>query len=815
MDTLIDYFNQFQKKEGDVFSYRTGFRSFKTSYKEFHEKVLKFAAHLEKNNLKKGDKLLIWSYNSPEWVITFFACIIKGIIVVPVDFKNNKEFTEKLKKLTNAKAILCSKFKQHSLKKIKTFFVEDFELYINEKPTKPIKANENDLVEIVYTSGTTGEPKGVMISHRNLVSNISSLKKIIPIDESFVFLSALPLSHLFEQTAGLLIPLTSGSRIAYIPSLKASSIFEAFEEENITNMLLVPRLLKLFSDKIKDKVKKIEPLFNFMLSTAKSLPFKLRKTIFHSVHKKFGKRLKYFVSGGAAFDPEVERFWNSLGFKVIQGYGLTETSPIISCNQPDNFRLGSIGKIIPGVKVKISKNNEILVKGDNVFRGYYKDKNRTKQVFINGWFNTGDLGYFKDNFLYLHGRKKDMIVTSDGINIYPEDIETLLNKEKGIKDSCIIGLSTKQGEIVYAVLLLEKDADAKDIISKINSQLDTNKQIKDFSIWPYEDFPRTTTLKIKKNIVLETIQKKQPKKFPVLTKHSKLYELIARVTNNNINKIKPSSKLHLDLGLGSVDRAELISLLEQEFNIDFDEELIGKNTTVKEVEKFIEKRKINKKRKFRKFVLGKLFITLRFIIHYLIIFPIIRIFVRYKIEGKENLKQLKEPVIFVSNHQSHLDVGLIMKALPLKIRTKLAIAASEEYFFENNSYKNFHSWWTYQLGTMLLNLYPIPQTKNPRKSIEFTGKLLDKGFNVLLFPEGHRTRTGKIDHFMKGIGLIAYQMKTKIIPIKIEGLFNILPRGTHIPKFGKASLKIGKSLIIKTDSYIEATNIVEKVVKEL
>ncbi|MBW2992283.1 AMP-binding protein [Candidatus Woesearchaeota archaeon] len=816
MSTLIDYFNQFAKKEGDAFSYRTGFRSFKIPYKELYNKVLQFAAHLEKNKIKKGDKLLIWSYNSPEWVICFFACVIKGIIVIPVDFRSNKEFAAKLKKLTDAKAILCSKFKQPNLK-IKTFYAEDFDLYLNNKESWPIKANENDLVEIVYTSGTTGAPKGVMITHKNLVSNINSIKKLIHIDESFTFLSALPLSHLFEQTTGMLVPLVSGSKIIYITSLKASSIFEAFEEENITNMILVPRLLKLFADKIKDEVKKRkkEGIFNLLLSTAKNLPFKSRKILFCSIHKRFGKKFRYFVVGGATFDPELEKFWNLLGFKVVQGYGLTETSPVISCNQPEDFRLGSIGKIIPGVKVELSKNNEILVQGDNVFKGYYKDPKKTKKVFINDWFNTEDLGYFKDNFLYLHGREKDMIVTSEGINIYPEDIETLLNQEKGVKDSCIVGLPTKEGEIVYAVLLLEKNIDPKNIIEKINSKLDTNKQIKDYSIWPYEDFPRTTTLKIKKNIVLETIQKKAVKKAPVTTKHSKLYELIARTTRYDINKIKPNSKLHLDLGLGSIDRVELTNLLEQEFNIDFDEELIGKNTTVKEVEKFIEERKISKKRPFRKFILNKFFILTRLIVYYLILLPIITLFARIKISGKENLKQLKEPAIFVSNHQSHFDILSIMRALPIKIRIKLATAAFEEYFFKDNSYKNFHGWWTYQLGTTLLNLYPIPQTRNPRKSIEHTGKLLDKGFNILLFPEGHRTKDGKIHEFMNGIGLIAYHMKAPIIPVKIEGLFDILPIGRYFPKHGKATIKVGKPMKIKETSFIEITKKIEKSVREL
>lgn len=820
MTTLIDYFREFAKKEGNAFSYRTGFRSFKTSYKEFCQKVLKFAAHLEKNKLKKGDKLLIWSYNSPEWVICFFACIIKGIIAVPVDFRSSKEFTAKLQKLTDAKAILCSKFKQHSTKKIKTFFAEDFELYLDGKGFRPIKADENDLVEIVYTSGTTGAPKGAMITHKNLVSNINSLKKIICIDEKFVFLSALPLSHLFEQTAGLLTPLVSGSRIVYISSLKASSIFGAFEEEDVTNMIVVPRLLKLFGDKIQDEArkKKREALFSLLLSAAEKLPFKARKILFRQIHKKFSRKFKYFVVGGAPFDSELEKFWNLLGFKAIQGYGLTETSPVISCNRPEEFRLGSVGKIIPGVKVKLSKNNEILVKGNNVFKGYYKDKNKTKKSFIGDWFNTEDLGYFKDSFLYLHGRKKDMIVSSEGIHVYPEDIETLLNQEKGVKDSCVVGLYSEEGEIVHAVLLLEPNANAKDIIVKTNSKLDTNKQIKDYSIWPYEDFPRTATLKIKKNSVLETIRKKQLKKqAPIATKHSRLYEVIAEVTNYDINKIKPNSKLHLDLGLGSVDRVELINLLEQEFNIDFDEELIGKNTTVKEVEKFIEERRIIKKRKFRKFVLNKFFILLRLAVYYIIALPIFSFFIRSKIIGKENLKELEEPAIFVSNHQSHFDILLIMKALPIKIRTKLATAAFEEYFFnpQHSPLRKLHGWFTYQLGTMLLNLYPIPQMSNPRKSIEHTGKLLDKKFSILLFPEGRRTKDRNIQEFMNGIGLIAYQMKAPVIPIKIEGLFNILPIGSYFPKPGKASIKIGRPLKIKESSYIEITEKIEKAVKEL
>lgn len=822
MNTLIELINNLKKYNKNIaIINKTEYRTFTWTYSKLHLYIKKFSAFLEKNNIKKGDRIAILGQNSPEYVITFLGAILKGAILIPIDIRSTNDFIEKIIQQTQPKIFFTTKYKNIS-SKTKKIYIEDLEYLLeNIKPSiKTEKITPDNIAEIVYTSGTTGIPKGVILTNKNITSNINSLKKIVELDTKYKLLSLLPLSHLFEQTAGLLIPFSSGSSIVYIQSLKPSIILNTLKED-ITNVVIVPRLLQLLKDSITTAVKtaKKEKLFNSLLKSAKKINFRYRKLLFLKIHKNFPK-LKFFIVGGAPLSVDLELFWESMGFKIVQGYGLTESSPVISCNSPNERKLGSVGKALPNVQIKLAKDNEILVKGDNITQGYYKNKEKTKQLFTASWMRTGDIGYLdKEKFLFIKGRKKEVIVTAEGINVYPEDIEAILNKIEGVKESCIVDMKKNSQEQIHAALLLEPEYKnkARDIIKSANSQLSSYQQIQNFTIWPLEDFPRTSTMKIKKNLVLTLIEKKPKKKEKIITtKEDKLYSIISKIKNINIGKIKPNSILYYDLKLSSIDRIELVSEIEQEFNVDIEEDLITNQTTIKQLRNIIEKRTSQKKQVFRRWTLILPIKIIRYIAQILIIFPITRLFCSIKTQGKENLKDLKNPLIFVSNHTSHFDTTVILSQLPFRFKTNIAIATLEEFFQAKKPFKKLIKIIFYNFGTIFLNLYMFPQTKGFVKSIKYTGELIDKNYSILIFPEGERTLNNKMNPFKHGIGIIASNMKVPIIPIKLEGLFEILPRYSNFPKKkGKVILKFGKPLYLTSQSYIDITKKIEVAIKSL
>jgi len=810
MKTLKDLIERFKKINKIAVIDKKEYRGFNYTYKELYLLSKKFSLLLNQNRIKKGDKIIIWSQNGIEYPSILFGSILQGVIVVPIDLKSNPDFVKKIQKQVNAKLILQTKYKPKL--NLKTIFIEDLLSLLENIPSKNNlpKINPNDVFEILYTSGTTGEPKGVILTHKNFISNISSIIKIEKLNQKSKFLSLIPLSHIFEQTVGLFIPLYFKTTIVYLKTLKTSTLFETFKEESITNAIIVPRILELVRSGILQKIKVLNQHFQFhtLLKIAKLFHLKLRKLLFKEVHEILGSNLKYFICGGAPLDIELERFYEALGIPIIQGYGLTETSPTLTTNLINDRKIGSVGKTIPDVKIKI-KEDEILAKGENITKGYYKNPRKTRGSFEDSWFKTGDLGYFIDKVLYLKGRKKDVIVTPAGIKVYPEDIEKILNKIKGVKDSCVLGIKGKKGEETYAALLLKEKSNAKKIIEEANKNLDVSQKIKDYSIWSYEDFPRTTTLKIKKFEVKEFIEKKT--KPIIIQKKNKIYNIISKLTHK---KITQKSKLQ-DLGLSSIDIIELISLLEQEFNIELEEEKINPYTKVKDLEKIVKfQRFVEAISLFKEWALNPFINIFRFLSQQFIIFPILNLIFHPRIEGQENLKELKGPLIFAPNHTTHLDAPLILMSLPSNFSKKIAIAAWQEFFFnEKAEFKNLSKKILFYLATLFFNIYPLPQQKGFRKTIKYTGKLINHNWNILIYPEGRRTRTGKIESFKPGIGVLAVEMKIPIIPIKFENSIKLFSK--FKPKFKITKIKIGKPLLIKEESYLKATELIENKVKKL
>ena len=798
MKTLVDLFKLFEKRNSKVFVYRTGIRRFEFTYRQLYNLSLQMASYLSQQGIKKGDKVAIFAPNNPYWAISYFGILLVGGVVVPIDFAGGIKRAETIVKLSHAKFIIQSIYKFEKLNPnptessgFKTVMIEDLVFLL--KSLNPIKkiiqVKPTEICEIVYTSGTTGDPKGVVLTHKNIVSNILAACNHISIPSAswrINFLSVLPLSHMLEQTVGFLVPLYRGDKIIYLRIVKPSAILEAFKEENIAAMLVVPRVLLLLKNTIERELseKGLMPFLHFKIS---------RRIISYIIRKKFGGNFQMFICGGAALPIEVFTFWKKMGFKVIEGYGLTECSPIVSANTFEKQISGSVGKPLKGVKVKLD-NNELLVKGENVFSNYYENPDETEKAFINGWFRTGDyVDVDKNGNIFIKGRKKDVIVNASGINIYPQDLENVLNKVKGVKDSCVLGLDLGIGEEVHAALLLQnKDVKVSEVVRLANEKLDSLAQIEGFSVWEDIDFPRTTTLKIQKFKVKERLLNQDKKEEK--TSRDTLISLLSNVSKKSVDEIKENSILTSDLGLNSLSRLELINYLEQEYRVDLEDTTINQNTTVADLRKLLEQRgKIKKQRGLWLWLNNGLGRAMREFLDFIFQIPLSHLFFDLDIHGLSNLKNVKSPVVFISNHVSYLDQPAIMYSLPANFRYKTASATREEFFFSETGTPFFRKI-LFPYSMIGFNTFLLPQKSGFRKSMAFMGKLIDHKVNILVFPEGERAKTGKLGSFMQGLGLIVKELQVLVVPIRIFGMEKIYPRGTIFPKKGKCTVIFGKPI---------------------
>jgi len=824
MQTLIDLFNTFEAL-GDktVFVNRTGVRRIVVSYRQFHNLALKMANLLAQSGVEPGDRVLVWGPNSSWWGIAYWGIIIRGAVAVPVDFMSDLARADSIRSLTKAKVVLQSRFKPERMTSATSILLEDLQYLLEDiSPISSVASPApEDTAQLIYTSGTTGNPKGVILTHKNLVANMTQINRQVPIITSqFSFLSLLPLSHMFEQMGGFFTPLYRGAAVVYLRTLKPSAIMEALNEEDIYVIMSVPRLMQLLKTTIERELeaKHLSGTFRMLAQLAHSIPKGVRRFLFYPVQSKFGRHFTVFVSGGAPLDPEVFTFWDSMGFTVLEGYGLTETSPVLCVNIMERQVPGSVGPPLPGVQVKIEAK-EVLTRGDNVFPGYYENEQASRDAFTSdGWFRTGDLGEIgPDGWLVIKGREKELIVTGSGVNVYPDELESTLNKIAGVKESCVIGIERGGGEEVHAVLLLDGSGIApEEIIAQANSRLDTMQQITGYTLWKEPEFPKTTTLKIKKFAVKEALKKGEEGGDAAVTTDS-LLNLLARVTGVSAAQIREESLLVTDLGLTSIDRVELVSFLEQEYRLDIEDSQIGPQTRVSDLRQMVAKReKVTRSDHFRFWTNARFFRGVRMVWDALFHGPLFRRFVTLKVVGSANLEKLDGPVFFVANHVSYLDHPAVMFALPPKLRTITATAAWEEFFFgEYHGINRILRRVSYEYSTVLFNLFPLPQSQGFSGSLKFMGRLVDAGINILIFPEGEHARDGKMRPFQLGLGLMVRELGIPVVPIKIRGTEQVLPHDANFPKRGAVTVTFGEPLHFRYEEPAEIVEMARQAVEKL
>ena len=484
-ETLLSFLNDCRAhgKQIAVASWR-GVRLSRASYARLSSSAFQFARELEERGIGKGDRVLFWGENSPEWIACFYGCLLRGVVVVPLDLKSAPDFVARVQQQVSAKLLLSDE-PQTQLDIPRLAFTG---LPRHSDQPYPSVAKPDDLVQIVFTSGTTAEPKGVCLTHRNLLANIAPIEKEFKRYkrwEKFVhplrFLCLLPLSHVFGQLMGIFIPQLLGAEVYFSESYKPSQIISSVKKQRINVVVTVPRVLETLREKVKAE------LSDDQIRAAAGRHFLRNWWAFRNIHRQFGWRFWAFVTGGATLESETETFWRRLGYAVIQGYGMTETASLTSLSHPFRMRHGSIGKPVAGQEVKLSDDGEILVRGENVSRGYWRG-NGQSLTDDEGWIHTGDIGEFgPGGNIYFRGRSKETIVTAAGLKIYPTDLEAALDRQPEIKASAVIPHGTE----ALAVLIPHEAADLNAAVKRANESLAEFQRIRHWIAWPKSDFPRT------------------------------------------------------------------------------------------------------------------------------------------------------------------------------------------------------------------------------------------------------------------------------------------------------------------------------------
>ena len=823
VETLVEFLRDSAQRFGPrpAVLFKPGIRYQRWSYAQLWEESGQVATLLQQRGLQKGDRALLWAPNCPQWVLAFFGCMRAGVIAVPLDLRSAGDFVDRVVSKSLPVIAFVSRVtpEAHRQLDMPTIYMEEIEGLIEAMPTpQQAQVAGADVAEIMFTSGTTGDPKGVMLSHSNLMANLKAVNQFIPGRPSSRLISVLPLSHMFEQMGGLFAVLSCGGNVTYPTSRQPTVLLQTMRERKVTTIVLVPQALGMLMTGIEREVRRQgkERFWSLLSNIARRIPFRLRRRLFPQVHRRFGGCLDFVVSGGAALDPELGRKWEVLGVKIIQGYGATEGSPVITTHLLKRPRFDSAGLPLPGVAVRISEDGEVLVKGPNIMLGYWEATEQTAAAFEDGWYKTGDLGFLdRQGFLHLKGRKKDMIVLPSGQNVFPEDIETALNKHPAVTEAVVVGLPKGAGVEVHAALLLSDQEAAPEVVSWVNQQLAEHQRVQGFTVWPNEDFPRTHTLKVKKNLVVDMLtggESVYSTAAAATTQVSSasargLEDLIVEIGGVAREQVTSDKPLAENLNLDSLGRVELLSAIEEERGVYVDENRVGPETTVGQLQELLETGTSAVKPRFPHWGMRWPARVVRGVIQRSFVFPMLQLTYRLRVSGRDGLAALSGPALFTSNHHLPLDNGLILKAFPSRVRRRLAITAAAEMWRSR--------FWAF-VNPLFGNGFPFSREGAVRASLENVGRILDDGWSVLIYPEGEVTIGGPIQPFLSGVGLLAMEARVPVIPMRLHIHDMGSPWKFPIAKRGKIEIRFGVPInFAPGTTYREATEAIESAVKAL
>lgn len=826
-DTIADLFATFADLDEPFLAYDDGYRSHFYTYRQTAGAARAFSNRLASAGIGKGDSVLFWGENRPEWIAAFWGCVLRGAIVVPLDYRASADLLLRVQAIAKAKLLLAGEEVSVPEAGIPVWSFSSA-AWEPSSEARPVELHCDDTAEILFTSGATAEPKGVIIQHKNILANVVPVEREMQKYKKYArpfhpirFLNLLPLSHMFGQAMATFIPPMLPGVVVFMRGYNPHEIVRQIKSRKISVLVCVPKIL----DVLREYVLRAVP------EAANAPPpgthWAKRWWIYRRVHNLLGWKFWAFIVGAAPLPPELEEFWGRLGFVVIQGYGLTETAPIVTLNHPFHTRKGSVGKPIAGVEVKISDDGEILVRGDNVTSGYLNPDAESAKAFEGGWFRTGDVGSLDESGrLSIRGRKKEMIVTADGLNVFPEDVEAVLNKVAGVRDSAVVGVSEDGRERVHAAIVLNEGADAEAVVRKANSQLEDHQRVRGFSIWP-GDLPRTEgTKKLKRREIRAWVMGQSAGPKPAAS-DSDVEAVIAQYAPGRT--VAPETTLE-ELGLSSLERVELLMALERRFGVTVDEGAYAECRRVSDLKRLLAEpaaagpspQSAAEPVDFPRWNRSKWAYWVRRVNLPLWILPLARVFTWVRAEGTEHLRGLEGPVIFAPNHQSHLDIPALMQALPRKWRYRIAPAMSKE-FFEAHFHPERHAWFdrftnglNYYLSTLVFNAFPFPQREvGARQTLRYAGELASEGWCIVIFPEGRISDTGEIARFMPGVGMMASRLNVPVVPVRLAGLDKVLHRTWRMASPGRVTVKFGPPLRLEGEDYAALAKRAEDAVRAL
>lgn len=781
--SLVDDF-QNHRRDIAVTSMR-GLRHRRTSYAELAALARRFAAELIRRDISKGERVLIWAENSAEWVAAFFGCVLRGVLPVPVDFASNPDFVGRVNQEVSPRLIIGDREKLTALNSSGNIcFLDDFDKWVTTSEAGPIAdLSEDDPLQIVFTSGTTGEPKGIVHTHRNVLASLRpierEMQKYLKWERFFHpirILHTLPLSHVFGQFMGLWIPPLFAAEIHYEPRVVASELVEHIHRERISVLAAVPRVLDLLRSHMEARF----PDLTARLEAARNVGAWQRWWRFRKVHRLFGLKFWAFVCGGAALSPVGEQFWNALGFVVVQGYGMTETTALVSLNHPFRAASGTIGQVLPGREVRLSNEGEVLVRGETISNATWQQGHLQRQQ--SDWLATGDLAEFDEHGnLRFRGRKKDVIVTSSGLNIYPEDLERALMRQPGVKATAVIENQSEHGPEPMAVLAINGGS-AESAVSEANRELADFQQIRRWLLWPEADLPRTSTGKILKR------------------------EIVRRIQAGEIDEAA-SNAAACDLNLDSLGRVQLQAQLEQQHGISLDDTALQNVKTQQDLQNLLRQapgatsssRQVHA-HSYPRWPWHPLQQAIRAVFLKTIAMPLVRFL------GKPQVRIAvrqwpSQPVLIVCNHITSYDAAFILYALPARMQRRVAIAMSGEMLLDLRLGRNQGNWFVnlvappgYWLVTALFNVFPLPQYSGYRQSFRHAGEAIDRGYSVIVFPEGRRSDDGTPQPFKAGAGLLWKELGTPALPVHLSGLGELKTTGERWFRSGKITVTVHEVL---------------------
>ena len=802
-------------------AHREGLRVTRWSYGRLREAAAQTARWLESSGVGQGDRVLVWAENSPEWVAVFFGCLLRGAIFVPLDAQSAPDFVARVERQVSARLLLYGNVEPRGLEaSLPKLRLAELSRLLSTQSPAPYQApptKPDDIVEIIYTSGTTAEPKGVVLTHRNLLANLAPLEREIRkyrrwerLVHPLRFLNLVPLGHVFGQFMGIFVPHLLGGEVFLQDDLRPRALTDAVRRERSNCVVAVPRLL----DTLREAVEREQAArgrageFARALAGARGWSWPKRWWRFRDVHRRFGWRCWAFVVGGAPLAAETETFWRRLGFAVVQGYGMTETAALVSVNHPFKQTRGSIGRHFPQQEVKLDEHGEIMVRGANVSPGYWRGAGVEPLKGEDGWLRTGDVGALDEaGRLYFKGRRKETIVTAAGLNVHPEDLEAALDRQPEVRASVVVGVVGAQGAEPLAVLVLrDEQADPAAVVRRANETLAPHQQMRRWLVWPGRDFPRTATQKVRRHEVAAAVKTRLTDAGASgAAPADELAQVIAQIAGAEPEtRLEPTADLTTALKLDSLGRVELLSALEERLQIDIDESSFTAATTLGEVEQLIRTgTPAEESARYPRTAWAQRFPAtwLRLVVFYLLVLPLTRLLCPARVRGREHLRALGGPALFVANHVTMVDHALILAALPGRFSRRMAIAMDGELLRAwryppagVGLFTRLHLRVRYAAVVALFNVFPLPQQSGFRRSFAFAGESMDRGYSVLVFPEGRRTRDGRLNPFMAGTGLLAASLRAPVVPVRLDGLYALKERGRHTARPGEVSVTIGAPL---------------------